>query len=230
MPAKNSIKEFVANNYYHLYNRGVEKRKIFLDEQDYHTFLSYLKDYLLPKDKTGLQLLINNPLVGWKVKNKVLKQIQLNNFSQSLKLLAFCLMPNHFHFLIKQREKNTIDVFMNSFCTRYSMFFNKKYKRVGKLFQGVYKAVRVITDEQLLHLSRYIHRNPLTLKPSSLQTYSSYQFYIGNHKVSWVKPEDILSYFSKTNLVKQHKSYKSFTEDISLTATSQEYISKLIFD
>ena len=232
MPAKNSIKNFEADAYYHLYNRGVEKRKIFMDEQDYRVFLSYLKDYLLPKDSLKLQSILADPLTKWKEKEKAVKLLRLNNFSKNLKLLAFCLMPNHFHFLCKQKEINTIDNFTNSFFTRYSMYFNKKYKRVGKLFQGVYKAVKVTTDEQLLHLSRYIHLNPFSLKGDALQgeKYTSYPFYLGKSEAEWVKPKDILAYFSETSKDKQHLSYKSFIEDKTLNATSFEHLTSLTLD
>lgn len=163
MPAKNSIKEFVSDSYYHLYNRGVEKRIIFSDEQDYTVFLSYLKTYLVPKDIVALQKTLKDPDVSWKIKDRVLKELRLNNFAGDVVLVSYCLMPNHFHILVKQNEAESIDRFMNSLCTRYAMYFNRKHKRVGVLFQDHYKAVRVATDEQLLQLSRYIHSNPSKL-------------------------------------------------------------------
>lgn len=160
MPAKHTIKEFVENGYYHLYNRGVEKQKIFKDDQDHNVFLSYLKTYLEPKDEMSLRTVIANPNASWREKDKASKLLRLNNFSDMLELLAYCLMPNHFHLLVHQKEDNTIDRFLNSLGTRYTMYVNKKYKRVGPLFQSVYKAVLVSSDEQLMHLTRYIHRNP----------------------------------------------------------------------
>lgn len=211
MAAKNSQKEYVANSFYHLYNRGVEKRIIFNDSQDYNVFLSYLKEYLLPKDHIGLQKQLTDPAVRWVKKDEILKLLRMNNFEGNITLLAYCLMPNHFHLLIKQREENAIDSFMNSLSVRYAMYFNRKYKRVGSLFQGVYKAVRVLSDGQFLHLSRYIHRNHLSLQEVVLQNlkeqYSSYGDYIGARKTQWVKTEEILSYFSKTN---PRLSYESF--------------------
>ena len=163
MPAKNSVKEFVSDSYYHIYNRGVEKRIIFKDEQDHAVFLSYLMTYLLPKDEVALRAVIANPGSTSKEKDKALKALRLNNFADSITLIAYCLMPNHFHLLVKQTEEMTIDSFMQSFCTRFSLYFNRKYRRVGPLFQGLYKAVRIVSDEQLLQLSRYIHRNPISL-------------------------------------------------------------------
>lgn len=212
MAAKNSVKEFVQGGTYHIYNRGVEKRIIFLDDQDRAVFLSYLKTYLLPKDKNSLRAVLANPKSSSKEKDQALKALRLNNFTDSIALLSYCLMPNHFHLLVKQTEADTIDRFMNSFAVRYSMYFNGKYRRVGPLFQGIYKAVLVTTDEQLLHLSRYIHRNPIALasQDTLLQSYSysSYPQYLGLTHTAWLHPEEILAYFSKS----QKRGYQKFVE------------------
>lgn len=211
MPAKNAMKQYQADGYYHIYNRGVEKRKIFLDEQDYRVFLSYLKEYLSFKDKKALFERLADSNTSYKEKDKLIKQLHLNNFFDKITLLAYCLMPNHFHFLVKQKGANDIDGFMRSLCTRYTMYFNKKYKRVGSLYQGVYKAVIVSTDEQLLHLSRYIHKQALALQGETLRERqpSSYAEYCGRRSTSWIKPDEILSFFSK----KQGSSYDSFVKE-----------------
>ena len=214
MPSKNSVKEFFSDSLYHMYNRGVEKRMIFCDAQDYAVFLSYLKTYLIPKDERKLQDILSDRTVPWKEKDKVLKLLRLNNFFGDLQLVSYCLMPNHFHVLVKQKEATTIDRFMNSLCTRYAMYFNKKYKRVGVLFQDHYKAVRVLTDEQFLHLSRYIHRNPfaLTLQGAPLQSYeySSYPDFLGIRQSSWVMSSLILDYFHGKRGTTE--SYQAFVE------------------
>lgn len=229
MPAKNIIKQFVNGGYYHIYNRGVEKRKIFMDKQDYLVCLSYLKTYLMPKDIKHLQAIIADPIINWVEKDKAIKLLRMNNFNQRLNLLAYCLMPNHFHFLVRQTDSTVIDNFMNSLFTRYSMYFNKKYRRVGKLFQGVYKAVLVNTDEQLLHLSRYIHRNPIPiLQGDALEnyTYSSYSAYLKLSNFDWVESDMILSKFSSSGL----NSYQAFVENKSLNEVINQHIMKLIFD
>src|SRR5437763_38074 len=153
MASKNSIKPYIENAYYHIYNRGVEKRTIFQDQQDYAVFLSYLKSYLTPKNESALREELLNPQIISAEKDRILKLLRLNNFFDEINLVAFCLMPNHFHMLIKQKSAISIDAFMNSFITRYVIYFNKKYKRVGPLFQDVYKAVLVETDAQLLYLT-----------------------------------------------------------------------------
>jgi putative transposase len=195
MPSKNQIKIYVEESYYHIYNRGVEKREIFLHESDYGVFLSYLKEYLLPKDQKGLTQVLSDPNSSARIKDKTAKLLRLNNFNQEITLLAYCLMPNHFHFLVKQKNMGSIDKFMNSLGTRYTMYFNRKYKRVGPLYQGVYKAILVDSEGQFLHLSRYIHKQALASKNQPC----SYPEYIGTRKTTWVNPEEVLEYFSKTN-------------------------------
>lgn len=224
MAAKNSRKEYSENGYYHIYNRGVEKRHIFLDSQDYGVFLSYLKEYLSPKDEKDLFAKLSNPNISYKEKDKILKLLRLNNFHNEIFLLAFCLMPNHFHLLIKQSSSLSIDKFMNSLALRYVIYFNRKYKRIGGLFQDVYKAVSVETEEQLLHLSRYIHQNPLNKnklpKTSTLSDFlsqpSSYPDYLGQRQSSWIAKDEILNYFSKTNLELSYQSFVQQSEDISI--------------
>lgn len=215
MPAKNSRKQYLTNGYYHLYNRGVEKRTVFLDEQDYSVFLSYLKDYLLPKNKPSLLQTITDPHTGSKQKNKALKLLKLNNFTDTISLLTYCLMPNHFHLLIKQTQAESIAKFTNSLCTRYTMYFNRKYNRVGPLYQGVYKAVLVTSEEQLLHLSRYIHSQ--ALQGEALQP-CSYPEYLGHRQTPWVKSDEILSYFSKTNPSLSYSAFMDQKEDYSTLA------------
>ena len=229
MAAKNTVKQFVPGAYYHIYNRGVEKRVIFMDSQDYGVFLSYLKVYLLPKDTKRLQLALADRGTPWQEKDRILKLLHLNNFADSLSLLSYCLMPNHFHFLVHQKELDTIDRFMNSLGTRYATYFNHKYKRVGSLFQGLYKAVLVTTDEQLLNLTRYIHRNPISiLQESVLQkySYSSYGEYLRERETEWLKSSGILAFFRSTDQL----SYRSFVEDAAQEAQSLDKVKELALD
>ena len=229
MPSKHIIKKYISDGYYHIYNRGVEKRKIFQNEQDYKVFLFYLKTYLEPKNTEELQKQLTQPNLSYKRRAEILKILRLNNFHNEIQLLSFCLMPNHFHLLLKQKSSNGIDIFMQSLATRYSMYFNKKYKRVGPLFQGLYKAVLVSSDEQLLHLSRYIHKNPAghsayILKRNDLsRSYSSYKNYLGEIKTDWLKTELILSHFSKTN---PQLTYRAFVEG----AVDSQLIQKLVLE
>lgn len=226
MPAKNAVKIYSDNGYYHIYNRGVEKRLIFLDDQDYAVFISYLKTYLLPRDEKKLSQALSDPNASYKEKNKILKELRLKNFSEEITLLAYCLMPNHIHFLIKQKSPQSMNKFMSSLLIRYGMFFNRKYKRPGSLFQGVYKAALIETEDQLLYLTSYIHRNPLKQKPRKLGTQveylrgclsqpSSLPEYLGTRKTEWIKPEEILAFFSKINPKLSYQSFVEQTDDMT---------------
>lgn len=227
MPAKNSLKIYLEDGFYHLYNRGVEKRLIFQDSQDYAVFLSYLKEYLLPKDEEELTSRLLDPETSYKEKADILKLLKLNNFANEITLLAYCLMPNHFHLLVKQNGPNSIDKFMNSLGTRYAGYFNRKYKRIRALYQDVYKAVLVESDSQLLYLSSYIHRNPLKrIRKSKLASTgdvsrayflqpSSYPDYLCQRHTTWVHPENILSYFSQNNPQFSYQSFVEQLEDLS---------------
>lgn len=223
MPAKNARKQYISNGYYHLYNRGVEKRIIFLDKQDYSVFLSYLKEYLLIKDSENLREQLARDSLPPAQRDKILKRLRLNNFADSITLLSYALMPNHFHFFIKQTDENAIDAFMNSLGTRYTMYFNKKYQRVGKLYQGVYKAVSVVSEAQFLHLSRYIHRQALILQGDALQEKypCSYYEFLGKRQTEWVKPDEILSYFSDQHW---NLSYEAFMKQRDEGELQAKYI------
>jgi len=183
MPRKNSIKTYSENTIYHLYNRGIDKKDIFRDDQDYQSFIFLLQRYLSSTPK-------NQPFI----KDKSL-------YGQ-ITLLAFCLMPDHFHLLVKQITNTAIASLAKKVCTNYAMYFNKKYKRSGSLFDGRYRAVVVDNPEQLLHLSRYIHLNPHL---SGLFTvleyeYSSYPYFLGNKKADWINPQIILDYFNRNKI------------------------------
>lgn len=217
MPARNSVKIQCSNTFYHVYNRGVEKRKIFLDDQDFSVFLSYLKTYLEPKNEKELLKTLASDQTSWKEKDKANKELHLKNYFGKLELVCYALMPNHFHFLIKLIDP-VLNSFMNSLGTRYSMYFNKKYKRTGGLFQDVYKAVIINSDEQLLHLSRYIHLNPKSQTlPSSLPDF------LGQRDTGWIKKEHVLAYFSKSYPANSYKEFLGFPKD-------DIFIAKLVLD
>ncbi|MBF8249957.1 MAG: hypothetical protein HW400_558 [Candidatus Levybacteria bacterium] len=209
MPAKNSVKQFVEGGYYHLYNRGVEKRNIFLDEQDYGVFLHYLKKYLNPVPAGG-----SDP----------------HALSKEISLLSFCLMPNHFHLFVKQNSINGITKLVRAVCTNYVMYFNKKYERVGTLFQGKYKAILIDNDNYFLHLSRYIHLNPYPGSDPRTYPYSSYRYYLGQKQANWINTEEVLGFFrtAKRTGLNDHLSYESFVEDYKIN--SEELLDNLTLE
>lgn len=166
----------------------------------------------MPKDEAKLRESLTDPNSKFIEKKQILKLLSLNNFYQHIVLLAFCLMPNHFHFFIKQKEEKDLDKFMNSIWTRYAMYFNRKYNRVGPLFQGVYKAVLVTKEEYFIYLSKYIHKQALTRQGEALvERYpSSFGDYIGERRTEWVHPEEVLIYFNQKH---PEKSYQAFIRD-----------------
>jgi len=226
MPAKHSRKIYIENGYYHVYNRGVEKRIIFLNDQDYRVLLTYLQEALSsPKTPPAQRQRRSVNFTFQNVHNVQGQALYVNfqaperqpkNFSKTIQLIAFCLMPNHFHFLLKQTSSKAMHEFIQSLLTRYTMYFNKKYKRVGALFQGRYKAIMIDKNEYLLHLSRYIHRNPLETGVSLKQGFSSYNAYLGTQHIPWLNPEPVLAQFIAKKVllpfVKQINTYKMFVE------------------
>ncbi|MDP2655554.1 MAG: transposase, partial [bacterium] len=136
--------------YYHLYNRGVEKRNIFLTQKDYNRFQRLL--YLANSTER---------FVYRDVENKELKDI--DHGEPLIAIAAWVLMPNHFHILVKEITEGRIEMFMRKLCTGYSSYFNKRHDRVGPLFQGRYKSQHVSEDTHLKYLFAYIHLNPLKL-------------------------------------------------------------------
>jgi len=149
--------QFLNDYIYHVYNRGVEKRDIFMDDHDRFQFIHDLFEF---NDKDSAEHIVKSGEVqplqikrhGRKISRKPLVEI-----------LAFVLMPNHFHLLLRQKTDDGIPKFMQKLGTGYTMSFNKKYERVGSLFQGNYKAVLVESEEHLRYLPIYIHLNPMKI-------------------------------------------------------------------
>lgn len=146
--------QLANNEIYHVYNRGVEKRKIFLEEADY---LRFIHDIFEFNNSIPAQRFYQSSGVG-------LPKIERGEPRKFLvDILAFCIMPNHFHLMLKQKVDNGITKFMHKFGTGYANYFNLKYKRSGTLFQGKYKAVHIQRDAHFIYLPFYIHFNPLDI-------------------------------------------------------------------
>lgn len=175
MPTKNTRKAYAPDTYYHIYTRGVNKQAIFKDEADKVFFLGLLKRYLS------------------KERSKRTKHAPYASYADCLDLLAYCLMNNHIHLLFYQHdEPRAIAALMRRVLTTYSMYFNRKYSRVGPLFQSRYLASQIDNDAYLHHISRYIHRNPAMW---SEYPFSSLRYYMGDVHADWVKPKAILELF-----------------------------------
>jgi putative transposase len=198
MPSRNRLKIYVPEGYYHIYNRGVEKRLIFQDDADYQVFLNLLKRYLdgAPhKDASGRQY-------EW--------------LHDRLELLAYCLLPNHYHLLIYVHDELAMTRLLRGAITSYTGYFNKKYQRVGPLFQDRYKASHILNDAYLQHISRYIHLNP---KDWQQWEYSSLPYYLGHKKAGWLQPQRMLEVFQGDDyleFVRDYRDHKQMLEEIKL--------------
>src|SRR3989344_1043630 len=148
---------FINNEIYHIYNRGVEKRSIFKDDADRFRFIHDLFEFNDQEPATNVQYRFHKH--GSKTQSKNDKSPR----KLLIEILAFCLMPNHYHLLVRQKKQKGVINFMQKFGTGYTLYFNQKHSRVGPLFQGRFKAVLISEHKHILYLPHYIHLNPLDL-------------------------------------------------------------------
>lgn len=196
MPGRNLTRLFVAESHYHLYNRGINKDRIFLDTDDYLYFEYLLRRHLSKEAQLDTQ---GRPF---------------KHLSDEVQLEAYCLMPNHFHLLVYQHAEQGIADLMMSIGTAYTMYFNRKYQRRGPLYESSYRASLISEDAYLEHISRYIHLNPRQYKS---WPYSSYHAYLSDKSREWLHPEQILGMFNSKREYRQFVSeYESAKETIDL--------------
>lgn len=176
MPIRNTIKQYSADAFYHIYNRGIDKRIIFQDDNDYKYFSWLFARTLGPKpviDRYGREY---------------------NWLGDQIQALAFCWMPNHYHILLEQKDnEKAITELMQGVGTAYTMYYNKRYNRKGRLFESSYKASIITEDDYFAHISRYIHLNPQNYKK---WPFSSYRDYTESKIHDWVNSEYILHNFN----------------------------------
>lgn len=205
MPYRRTL--IITGEIYHVFNRSIAHQQIFLNQRDNQRMMELISFYIYKRPPLRFSHFVRLPpeqrvtFIN-KLKNNQKKQIQI---------LALCIMPNHLHFLLKEVEDHGIATFMRNLQNSYAKYFNTKNKRTGALFQSMFKVVRIEADEQLLHVARYIHLNPITSyiirHTHDLRNYlwSSYGNYIGLHKSDMISTEQILSFFSSV------EKFKDFT-------------------
>lgn len=163
---------------YHVFNRSAHKMTIFRSRKDYLIFLEAASYYLQPFPPTRFSMY-----------RRMKNQYELDFSSNLVTILNYCLMPNHFHFTIRQETENGIKDFIRRLTGSFAHYFNQKYDTSGPVFTGNFKAVRLEDQDQLVHLSRYIHLNPVTSylveKPEDYD-YSSYRIYLNNEKSNFI--------------------------------------------
>ena len=199
----------VNNEFYNIFNRGVEKRSIYTNTWDYKRFLKscYYYQFLGPKPSLSKFVKSDLGLFQPLAENKMVE------------IICYCFMPNHFHLLIRQLKDRGASLFLGQLLNSYTKYFNTKYSRIGSLFQGTFKAVRMETDEQLIHLSRYIHLNPIVSGLAAnleLWPWSSYFEFMSKPNLCSIT--EILSFFSSP------EKYREFLKDQIDYGTTLEII------
>lgn len=209
---------FAPGEYYHIFNRGVARQPTFLSKRDYEQALLSLSYYRFTKPVVKLS--------RYKELSLSLKAQQMTAMEAGgdvlVDIVSFVCMPNHFHMLLRQRSEHGISRYVSQFSNSFTRYFNTKRKRPGPVFQGVFKAVHIETDEQLLHVSRYIHLNPVTsfmIDAKELMAYpwSSLPAYI-KQTVTYIDSQPVLSHFSSPDkymkFVFDQEDYQKTLEEI----------------
>jgi len=212
MPAQNASGVKHNDVYYHIYNRGVDKRTIFKEPQDYSVFLGYLNDYLttpINPEKIKEEFTVNG---------QVFRGIphQPKNYFGKIELIAYSLKPNHFHLVLHPIINDSLEKLTRSLFTRYSIYFNKKYKRRGSLFEGPYKSKKIENIFYLCLLTHYLHRE---------NGYTSLPEYLGTKETVWVKSKVVKSYLNSKNW-----SYHDFMEKYKPDQKTKKLLAKIIIE
>lgn len=214
MPGRNV--PLVSGEYYHLFNRGVEKREIFTQQRDYIRFIQTFFYYQFQGQKQSFSKFSKYKLTPFKPLSK----------SKLVEVVCYCLMPNHFHFLVRQIQDGGIAKFISQISNSYTKYFNTRYDRVGSLLQGTFKAVGLENDNQLLHLSRYIHINPVVsglVDELDRYPWSSYHEYARRSSII-CSAEEILAFF------KLKDGYQKFLNDQINYGTTLEILKHKVID
>lgn len=197
--------KFVEGEFYHIFNRGVDKRIIFQDQNDSDRFFQSMKEFNVEEP---IGSIYRN---SFNRKNIKLSNPATKSKQRLVNFICYCLNPNHYHFILEPLVENGIEKFMQKLGTGFTRYFNEKYKRNGVLFQGPFKAVHINTDAQLLHTSAYVNLNDKVHKLSSGVTKfirSSWKEYVGeNIKDLFCKKDIVLGQF------KDKMDYKKFAEE-----------------
>jgi putative transposase len=215
----------VSNEFYHVFNRGVARQPTFKVKKDYERFMLCMTYYSYESVPIKLSRLLT---MHDEDRVRILSELSSQN-SKKVDIISYVLMPNHFHMLLRQVVDNGISKYMKQAINSYSKYFNTRHERVGPMFQGVFKAVRIETDEQLIHLSRYIHLNPFVssiVKEKDLVSYpwSSLPVFLGVKNDSLISTEPVTQYFSDM------EKYKRFVFDHMNYARKLEVIKHILHE
>lgn len=191
---------------YHLVNRGIGSQAIFTKPRDYQRALETALFYQNSHPPLRYSYFFRLPTSR---RNKILQNLN-DKPDHLVSLIAYCFMSNHFHLLIRQEKENGTSKFMSQFANSYTRYFNTKRRLQGPIFQGKFKAVKIDSTEQLIHVSRYIHLNPYSagiindLKATADYPYSSFREYVSPYHAAYCQKDIVLNLFTAPN------SYKDF--------------------
>lgn len=214
----------VTGEYYHVYNRGVARQPVFLTKRDYKHFLLTLSYYRFSNPPLKLSHFLQQSRED---QVRLMKQVHKAG-KKLVELISLVLMPNHFHLLVRQTADEGISTFLRRATNSYTRYFNTTHDRVGPVFQGPFKTVRVETDEQLIHLSRYIHLNPLmghVVKASTWRSYPWSSFPDFQQGTSaWLDLRPVLCRFASP------KAHEQFVQDQVASAKVLKRIAHLVLE
>jgi REP element-mobilizing transposase RayT len=212
------VSSFVTNEYYHVYNRGFEKRNIFLCDNDYLRFIESIKEFNNVK-----------PIYSLYLHNQLKKRgvLDVGRLKKLVSVICYCLNPNHFHFILKQEAENGISEFMKRLGGGYAKYFNHKYKRSGFLFQGKFKSIHIDSNSYLLYLSAYINENHFIhgLGKSEEWNFSSYSDYVGKTNCGICKTNIILEQFNN-----DFKRYEEFSKENAIHLKNRKEDEKYLLE
>ena len=225
--------EYVATNrkivfsngqIYHAFNRGIDRRNVFTGLRELSRAEELIKYYVCKEPPVSYSKFLQLPKA---TRDEVTQQMKKDE--KLVNVLAYCLMPNHFHFMLQQNSEKGLSTFISNFTNAYTKYLNTKHERAGPMFEGAFKAVLVESDEQLIHLSRYIHLNPVVssiINEDQLPSYrwSSYPSYISEPEEGVVNSTLVISMF------KSKDKYKEFVLDQVEYGKKLEAIKHLILE
>lgn len=215
--------QFINGEYYHIYNRGVDKRQIFLDEEDYLRFLRSLKDF--------------NNKSYYEERSKIIKTYGFKELSSFLakvekvvEIICYCLVPNHFHLILKQLVGEGIPKILHKIGTSFTNFVNKKSGRSGSLFEGPYKAIHIDNNDYLLWLSGYVNGNIEIHGVAKAENYrwSSCSSFSGPTNNEIISNREII--LSRFNELEKYKEYENFVKIVIKESKERKDLEKYLLE
>ncbi|OGF61779.1 hypothetical protein A2662_04380 [Candidatus Giovannonibacteria bacterium RIFCSPHIGHO2_01_FULL_45_33] len=199
--------KFINGGFYHIFNRGTDKRTIFADNYDFERFLQGMREFNSLKP------------IGSIYENSFRNQLRFPT-PKLVNIVAYCLNPNHFHLILEQTKNGGISEYLKKIGGGYANYFNAKYKRSGTLFQGRFKSIYIDSNTYLLHLSAYVNLNNKVHKIKDQKFRSSWAEYIGDSNTRLCNPKIILDQF------KNQKEYRDFAESSLLDMLQRKEMRK----